>query len=397
MTAQGTDSRSATGTSGVEHRTAATPERGLQMRSTLDSDGTIRLALTEVAVRQPGPRQVVVRIKAAPINPSDLMTMMGSADIADAHFGGTSESPSVRIPLSPRLFDALGARVGVSLPVGQEGSGHVVAAGDDATHLIGRNVALMAPAAGTFAEYVTVPADDCLELPDTTDLLAAAAMFVNPLTALAIVETARLEGHEALIHTAAASSLGQMLVKICRRDDIALVNIVRRDEQVQLLRAIGAEHVCNSSEPTFREDLIAAVKATGARVAFDAVGGGTMAGDLLAAMESAAAARMKRPSPYGSMELKHVYLYGHLDTTPTLVHNSGNGLLWGLSGWMMPQILARVGPERRAQMHQRILDELTTIFKTDYSQTISLTQSLTREAMTGYCRQSTGSKYLVTA
>lgn len=397
MTAQGTDSKSATGTSDIEHRTATTPERGLQMRSTLDADGTISLALSEVAVRQPGPRQVVVRVKAAPINPSDLMTMMGPGDIAGAQFDGTPESPSVRIPVPPASFDALRARVGISLPVGQEGSGHVVAAGDDATHLLGRSVALMAPTAGTFAEYVTVPADDCLELSDTTDLLQAAAMFVNPLTALAIVETVRLEGHEALIHTAAASSVGQMLVKICRRDDIALVNVVRRDEQVQLLRAIGAEHVCNSSHPTFRDDLIAAINATGARVAFDAVGGGTMAGDLLAAMESAAASRMKRPSPYGSLELKHVYLYGHLDTTPTLVHNSGNGLLWGLSSWMMPQILARVGPQRRSQMHQRILDELTTTFKTDYSQTISLTQALTRDAMTGYCRQATGSKYLITA
>jgi NADPH:quinone reductase-like Zn-dependent oxidoreductase len=224
---------------------------------------------------------------------------------------------------------------------------------------------------------------------------AACASIINPLTALAITETARTNGHRAFIHTAAASNLGQMLVKICAADGIPLVNVVRTQDQVEMLNSIGAQHVCDSSQRTFREDLVRAIHATGARVAFDAVGGGTMAGDLLGAMEAAAVSRLTHPSPFGSFEPKQVHVYGHLDTSPTVLNQDDYGLVWGLSGWAMPATLARIDPKRVAELRQRVLRELETTFASRYGRTIALADVLRREVMLGYSGQKTGGKYLI--
>lgn len=348
-----------------------------------------------MVVRSPKPGQVVVRMEAAPINPSDLMTMLGPADLANAEFDDTARYPNVRIPVPGSARAALVARGAAALPVGQEGAGTVIMTAPDCADWRGRRVALMPRTGGTFGQYLTVSAGECVAVPDHIEATHAAALMVNPLTALAMVETVVRKGHRALINTAAASSLGQMLVKLCRQDNIALVNIVRREEHVRTLQALGAEYVCNSANRTFSEALVAAVAATGATAAFDAIGGGTMSADLLVAMEYAAAARMTHPTPYGSVEPKHVYIYGHLDPGPTLVHATGNGMLWGISGWTMAHALARLTPQRNAELRQRIIAESDTTFATTYARTVPLTQALTREAMLGYCRQATAGKYLI--
>jgi NADPH:quinone reductase len=220
-------------------------------------------------------------------------------------------------------------------------------------------------------------------------------VFCNPMTALAIAETVRLEGHGALIHTAAASNLGQMLVRICREDGIPLVNIVRRDEQAKLLTAIGAEHVCNSSAADFSEQLRSAVTATGATIAFDAIGGGAMPGVLLEAMEDVAAAQMGFYSPYGSLALKSVFIYGHLDRSPTVLHNSRYGMLWDLRHWALPQTMARVGAERVGEMQRRVLAGLKTTFGSRFTREISLAQALDPENLRACARMATGEKFLI--
>lgn len=370
------------------------PATGLAMRSTVTADGAVEIGLTETAVPVPGPGQVLIAVRAAPINPSDLMTMLCGADIGAAIT--EPDSPTIRIPLSASAFATASARVGIPMPVGQEGAGRVVAAGDGATGLLGRNVAVISPTAGTFADHLLANATDCVALPDELDARKAAGAFINPLTASAIVETVRLDHPgSGLIHTAAASSLGRILVKLCLQEGIPLVNIVRRGEQADLLRTLGAEHVCDSSDPDFHAVLASAIGATNATVAFDAVGGGTIAGDLLVAMESVAAARLDPPSPYGSFTAKHVYIYGHLDPAPTLLRNLGNGLLWGVSGWMMPQILARLGDERLAALRQRIVDEIETTFAIDHGPEVSLTQALTVPVITAATRCATGAKHLI--
>ncbi|ORA10376.1 hypothetical protein BST14_20440 [Mycobacterium arosiense ATCC BAA-1401 = DSM 45069] len=374
------------------------PHRTLRIVSTAGPDA-LEIAVVQTPVPQPGPDEVIVRIDAAPIHPSDTMVLLGSADLTRARFGGTPDRPRVEIPLSPAARHAMSHRTGVPLPAGQEGAGVVVATGPNSTPLMGRKVAVLSSGStgvmGLYAEYQTVAAADCIPLPDEVRTVDAAAMFVNPLTALAMVETLRLDAHDALIHTAAASSLGQMLVKICRDDGVPLVNVVRRPEQADLLRSLGATHVCDSSVPTFRDDLMAAIKDTGATVAFDAIGGGSMPGELLWAMEAAAMAVQKMHSPYGSFENKHVYIYGHLDDSPTVLAHHNYGLSWGVSGWLMPHVLMRIGRERTDALHQRILNELDTTFKTHYAQSITLSQALQPDVMNSYCQHATGAKYLI--
>ncbi|OBI16098.1 hypothetical protein A5713_22465 [Mycobacterium sp. E2497] len=357
------------------------------------NDDTVELSIEDVVVADPSPRQVVVRIEAAPINPSDLMAMLGDSDVDQARFTGSAEHPRVQIPL-PRTRPRNPRPQ--ALRVGQEGSGVVVATGAAARDLLGRKVAVAPRAAGMFAQYQTVSARECTVLPDDANLTAAASMSVNPLTALAITETVRLDGHTGLIHTAAASTVGQMLVKICLADDLPLVNVVRSPQQASLLRSLGAQHVCDSSQPTFTHDLLAAVTVTGATVAFDAIGGSTMAGDLLTAMEAAARSRQSTYSPFGSPERTHVYLYGHLDRSPTVLHHDNYGMFWGVSGWVMPDILARAGTERTAVLRQRVIDEIFTTFSTAHHRSVTLTGALEREAMLGYSRQTTGGKYVIT-
>lgn len=366
------------------------PDRGLQLQSTLAADGTLRLALAEVPVAQPGDDQIVVRVEAAPINPSDLMTLFAAGDPNAARFNGDG----AQLTVSPADVALRSGRVGQPVPIGLGGAGTVIAAGKEAEHLIGKNAAFLSMAAGSFSQYVTVGLADCAALPDGVSPGEGADVYCNPMTALAMTEQVRLEGENALIHTAAASNLGQMLVRICREDGMGLVNVVRRQEQVDLLKGLGAEHVCNSSAPSFAEDLRAAITATGATIAFDAIGGGDSVAMLHRAMEDVAVAKLGFYSPYGSFAPKQVFIYGHLDPAPVVLHG-GYGMDWTVRQWAMPQTLARVGPERAAAMQQRILAGLKTTFASHFGHEISLAQALQREAMLDYAKLGTGAKYLI--
>jgi NADPH:quinone reductase-like Zn-dependent oxidoreductase len=371
--------------------TANLPSHGLQLRSTLAPDGTLRLTVAQAPVAQPGPGQVVVRMEAAPINPSDLMTLLAAADPASARVEGNAVL--LRIAADDARLRA--GRFGQALNAGLEGAGTVIAAGKGAEEFEGRAVALLSLTAGTFGQYVTIDATECAALPDGVSTREGAALFCNPLTALAIAETVRLEGGHALIHTAAASNLGQMLVKICREDGLALVNVVRRQEQADLLKSLGAEHVCNSSAPGFDEELRAAIAATGATMAFDAIGGGDSVAMLHRAMEDVAVSRLGFYSPYGSMEPKQVLIYGHLDRSPIALNGDEYGMDWTVRQWAMPQTMARVGPERADELRQRILDGLKTTFASHFSREISLAEALDPTILQAYARQGTGEKYLI--
>ncbi|OJU79786.1 MAG: NADH oxidase, partial [Solirubrobacterales bacterium 70-9] len=325
--------------------------RGLRLESLVTPAGTVVLSAATGEVRAPGPDEVVVRIEAAPVNPSDLIQMFAFGDVARAEFGGSAERPVVTVPLSVEAAGAVAGRVGWAMPVGNEGAGTVVAAGagDAAQALEGR---LVAVAGGAFSQLRRFKAAHCLPLPEGASARDGAAAYVNPMTALAMVETMRAEGHRALVHTAAASSLGRMLVRVCAEDGIPLVNVVRSRAQVELLREAGAEHVCDSSTADFEAELTAAIAATGATIAFDAVGGGGLADRLLTCMERALTAG-ERYETYGSPVHKQVYLYGFLDESP-VVFRRGFGASWGVGGWLMPRALAGAGGERVAAMRARV-------------------------------------------
>jgi hypothetical protein len=210
-----------------------------------------------------------------------------------------------------------------------------------------------------------------------------------------MVEAMRREGHSALVHTAAASNLGQMLVKVCLADGVPLVNIVRRAEQEDILRGLGATHVCNSSAPSFESDLVAALQDTSATLAFDATGGGTLAGQILNGMEQAANAAAAQYSRYGSAVHKQVYIYGSLDTGPTVLTRNF-GMAWGVGGWLLTPFLAGAGPETIARLRARVAAELRTTFASTYTQEVSLAGMLEPEAFHSYLRKATGEKFLVT-
>ena len=367
------------------------PSHGLQLLSTLGADGLLRLTLAQRPVDQPGPDEVVIRLEAVPINPSDLMPLLAGGNPADGRFG----AGEVTIPLPPEVAQAHAGRFGMALEPGLGGAGTVIAAGENARGLIGRQVTALSLRRGTFGQYATVSTSECAVLPSGVSPREGADAFCNPMTALAIAETVRLDGHKALVHTAAASNLGRMLVAICREDGIPLVNVVRRAEQASLPKELGAEHVCNSSYPDFAEQLRTAIAATGATIAFDAIGGGESPGMLLEAMEDVAASQMGFYSPYGSMALTQVNIYGHLDVSPTVLHNERYGMLWALHNWALPQTIARVGPARAAEMQARVLAGLKTTFASHFTREISLAEALTREAMLGYARMATGEKFLI--
>jgi NADPH:quinone reductase-like Zn-dependent oxidoreductase len=337
----------------------------------------------------------VVRVEAAPINPSDLGLLLAGADVDAASFSGTREQPIVRIALEDRAMRALAGRVGKSLSVGNEGAGVVVAAGADAAAqaLVGRSVAIAGGA--MYAEYRVVEASQCLVLPEGMPPRVGASSFVNPMTTLGMIGTMRNEGHTALIHTAAASNLGQMLVKLCAEEHVQLVNIVRKAEHEKLLTSIGASHVCNSTSPTFMKDLIEAIGATGATIAFDAVGGGSLASQILTCMEAASAASMAEYSRYGSTTHKQVYIYGGLDTSPTVLTRSF-GFAWGLGGWLVSSFLQGVSPEEFQSLRQRVVSGLDSTFASAYTKEVTLAEALRPEALTGYSKKATGEKYLVT-
>ncbi|MDD5335329.1 MAG: zinc-binding dehydrogenase [Rhodoferax sp.] len=367
---------------------------GLELRSLVKPSGELELSLQNVATPEPAPDEVVVRIEATPINPSDIGLLFGAADISTAKVSGTPASPVVTARIPERAMKGMAARLGQSLPVGNEGAGVVVAAGASpaAQALLGKTVALIGGA--MYAQYRCIKVEQCLLLPPGTTPAEGASCFVNPLTALGMVETMRREGHKALVHTAAASNLGQMLNKICLKDQIGLVNIVRKPEQVALLKSLGASHVCDSSAPTFMADLTQALVDTGATIAFDATGGGKLAGQILSCMEAALNRSATEYSRYGSTTHKQVYLYGGLDTGPT-EFNRNFGMAWGIGGWLLFPFLQRIGAPAAQALRQRVAAELKTTFASSYSKEISLAEALQPEAIAVYGQRATGAKYLI--
>ncbi|MDO8379714.1 zinc-binding dehydrogenase [Phenylobacterium sp.] len=370
----------------------ANETQGLELRSLVKSSGELELSLATVSIPDPGPDEILVRVQASPINPSDLGLLLGPADIAQAKVAGTADRPVVTAPIPPAIMRAMAARADESMPVGNEGAGEVVKAGANAQHLMGKTVAMLGGA--MYAQYRLLKAADVLVLPPGASAADGASCFVNPLTALGMVETMRREGHTALVHTAAASNLGQMLNKVCLKDGVELVNIVRSPEQVKILKDIGAKHIVDSSRPDFQEELVKALVATGATLAFDAIGGGKLAGQILNGMEVAANMTAKTYSRYGSTTYKQVYIYGGLNTAPTELSRAF-GMSWGLGGWLLTPFLMKIGPEAGAKLRQRVLDELKTTFASHYSHEISLAEALNPEIIAAYNRRATGEKYLI--
>ena len=367
---------------------------GLQFRSLVSANGELELSLAAIVIPPPGPDEVVVRIEAAPINPSDILLMLAGADPSTMRRAGTTGEARLILDIPPAAFDVVRDRIGLSLGIGYEAAGTVIAAGASAAAqaLAGRTVAMFA--GGMLAHHGLVKAADCLLLPEGVTPAEGAAAHVNPLTALGIVETVRREGHAALVHTAAASTVGQMLNRICRSDGIEIVNIVRSTAQEELLRALGARHVCNSTAPGFETDLREAVAATGARIAFDAVGGGRQAGQILEAMHAAASRTMTSYSRYGSAAHKQLYLYGHLDPGPIVIDRAF-GMAWGIAGWAMPSFLAAIGPSEANRLKARVAAEIRTTFACSFAREISLSEALLPDNVAAYARLATGEKFLV--
>ncbi|MDM0087003.1 MULTISPECIES: zinc-binding dehydrogenase [unclassified Variovorax] len=370
------------------------PRTALQLRSLVKSSGELELSLAEVPVPAVADHEVVVRIDAAPLNPSDLGLLFGTADLETAVAGGTAERPLLTARIPEAGMRAMAARLDEPMPVGNEGAGVVVAAGGApaAQALLGKTVAVLGGA--MYAQYRAVPVDQCLLLPDNATAADGASSFVNPLTALGMVETMKREGHTALVHTAAASNLGQMLQRICLADGVALVNIVRKPEQAALLKALGATHVCDASAPSFLADLTDALAATGATLAFDATGGGPLAGQILSCMEAAISRTAKVYNRYGSSTHKQVYLYGGLDTRPT-TFNRSFGMAWGMGGWLLFPFLQKIGPAAAQVLKQRVAAELKTTFASRYAGELSLTEVLSPTAIARYNQRATGEKFLI--
>lgn len=366
----------------------------LQLCSLVSADGELKLSLIEIPIPVPKPGEVVIRVEASPINPSDLGILFAGADMSTARQSGTLENPQVSASIPQALMKRLKSRIDKPMPVGIEGAGVVVAAGssDAAQALLGKTVSAIGGA--MYAQYCCVETIQCLVLPEDTTPSEGASCFVNPLTALCMVETMRREGHSALVNTAAASNLGQMLNRVCIKDKIGLVNIVRTEQQAQILKSMGAAHVCSASSPTFAEDLIQAIAATGATIVFDAVGGGKLAGQILTCMEAALSLSDTTYRPYGSTIHKQVYIYGALDTGPTVFTRSF-GAAFGIGGWLLMNCLQKIGSEAEKRLRERVAAELKTTFASHYGKEISLAEALQLEEIAVYGKRATGRKYLI--
>lgn len=368
---------------------------GLQLRSLIKASGDLEVSLVPVSIPEPGPDEVVVRVEATPINPSDLGLLFGAADMSSAKTSGTPDAPVITAKVPEAAMKAMAGRLDESMPVGNEGAGTVIKAGssDAAQALLGKTVAMIGGA--MYAQYRLIKAADCLKLQDGTTAAEGASCFVNPLTALGMTETMKREGHKALVHTAAASNLGQMLNRICLKDGIDLVNIVRSEAQAKLLREIGAKYVVDSTAPTFLDDLTEALVKTGATIAFDAIGGGRLAGQVLGCMEAAIGKTATGPySRYGSNVLKQVYIYGSLDTKPTeIVRNFG--FAWAAGGWLLFPFLQKIGAADAAKLRARVAAEIKTTFASRYTKVVSLKEALTLDAIAIYNKRATGEKYLI--
>src|SRR5215212_3207169 len=367
---------------------------GLQLRSQISKGGELELSLSEVTTPEPGPDQVVVKVEATPINPSDLGLLIGPADMSTAKASGSGADIKVTAKVPEQALPFLAARLDQAMPVGNEGAGTVIKAGSSeaAQALLGKTVSAVGGA--MYSQYRLLKATDCQPLPTGTTAAEGASWFVNPLTALGMTETMKREGHKALVHTAAASNLGQMLNKICLKDGIGLVNIVRSPQQGDILRKIGAKHVIDSTAPSFMEDLTNALVETGATLAFDAIGGGKLAGQILSGMEIAANRTAKVYSRYGSSVHKQVYVYGALDPSP-IVLNRAFGMAWGVGGWLLFPFLQKIGAAEGAKLRQRVVDELKTTFASHYTQVVSLPETLQLNHISVYAKRATGEKYLI--
>jgi NADPH:quinone reductase len=366
----------------------------LGLRSLVKPDGVLELSLAPERVETPNDDEVVIRVEATPINPSDLGILLAGGDVRMATTSGKGRDTVVRIPVAPATMRALAARIGKSMPIGLEGSGVVTSAGKSplSQSLLGKTVSIFG--GSMYGQLRKAKATDCLVLPSGVKPHEAASAFVNPLTALGMLETAKREGHKGLVHTAAASNLGQILNRLCQADEIPLVNIVRSDEQVKILNRLGAQHIVSSAEGSFREDLMAALKATNATLAFDAIGGGKLAGQILNAMEAVASGSAAPYNMYGSSVHKQVYIYGGLDPGPIQL-TRGSGMAWGVGGWLLFHFLTKVGPEVEARLKARVANEIRTTFASRYARTISLVEALDVSVIAAYGRQATGEKFLI--
>jgi NADPH:quinone reductase-like Zn-dependent oxidoreductase len=369
-------------------------DHNIELTSTISEDNKLEVALREIEIPQPGENQVVIRVEAAPINPSDLGVMFSAADMATASQSGSADRPVISADVPAKFMGAVKKRVGKSIPVGNEGAGTVVAAGssDAAQSLMGKTVAFIG--GGSYRKYLCAHVQSCLELEPGTTAVEGASSFINPLTSLAMIETMRAEGHKAIVHAAAASNLGQMLNRICIADGIDLVNIVRKPEQEALLRDMGAKYVVNSSSDSFMADLTQALIDTGATIAFDPIGGGRLANDILTCMEAAVSRNMTEYSVYGSDIYKQVYIYGGLDRGPITLNRSF-GFAWGVNGFLLFNALGKLGKGTSAAMRKRIAAEIKTTFASHYTHEVSLAGALQLDSIAVYGKQATGEKFLI--
>ena len=367
---------------------------GLQLRSLIKSSGELEISLLSVPTPEPGPDEVVVRVEATPINPSDLGLLTGAADLSTVKVSGSKENPIVTAKVPEAGMRAMAGRLDQSMPVGNEGAGVVIRTGSSeaAKALMGKTVSMIGGA--MYAQYRCIRVSECMPLPAGTSAAEGASWFVNPLTSLGMTETMRREGHKALVHTAAASNLGQMLNKICLKDGIPLVNIVRSKEQTDLLRKIGGKHVMDSTSPAFMDDLTNALVETGATIAFDAIGGGKLAGQILTCMETAINKNAKDYSRYGSNVHKQVYIYGSLDPRPVeLVRTFG--MAWGVGGWLLFPFLMKIGRADSQKLRERVVNELKTTFASHYTRVVSLPEALDLANLAIYAKRATGEKFLI--
>jgi NADPH:quinone reductase-like Zn-dependent oxidoreductase len=367
---------------------------GLQLRSLITKGGELQLSLAKVELPEPGPDQVLVKVEATPINPSDLGLLLGPADLTTAKASGSGDGITVTAKVPAATLPFLATRLDESMPVGNEGAGTVVKAGssDAAQALKGKTVSMIGGA--MYAQYRLLKATDCQPLPAGTTAAEGASWFVNPLTALGMTETMKREGHKALVHTAAASNLGQMLNKICNEDGIGLVNIVRSPAQAKLLKDIGAKHVVDSSAASFTDDLTQALVETGATIAFDAIGGGKLVSQILTCMEIAINKTATTYNRYGSSVHKQVYVYGSLDTSPVeLTRNYG--MAWGVGGWLLTPFLQKIGRPDQIRLRERVVGSLKTTFASHYTQTVSLQEALDLKNIGAYAKRATGEKFLI--
>ena len=366
----------------------------LQLRSLVKKSGEMELSLVTTSIPKPGADEVIVRIEAAPINPSDLGLLLANADWSHTTLSGTAQHPIVTAAISANAVQAMAARLDISMPVGNEGAGVVVEGGSSpgAQALVGKTVAVLGGA--MYSQYRSVNVNQCLVLPEGASAADGASCFVNPLTALGMIGTMRREGHKALVHTAAASNLGQMLNRLCLTEHIGLVNIVRKQEQEDVLKAAGALHVCRTDSATFLKDLTDALAATGATIGFDAIGGGPLAGQILGCMEAAVNRSTAVYSRYGSTTHKQVYLYGSLDMSPAVL-NRNYGMAWGIGGWLLTPYIEKIGPLAFQELKERVARELKTTFASHYTKVISLAEALQPDAIAAYSKRATGQKYLI--